>query len=257
VLALEPEERAIAVQFEDEDLVVVDKPPGMVVHPGAGVSRGTLVHALLHRYPEIASVGGAGRPGIVHRLDKDTSGLILVARSARAHRSLVEQIRGREIRRGYDALAWGDPRQGSGEIEGPIGRDPRDRKRMAVVRRGGKVARTRWRAAERFGLATRFALQLETGRTHQIRVHLAHRGHPVIGDPTYGGRAKKVLSLREAERSLAAELLKCLPRQALHASELELSHPVTGKPLSFESPWPEDMTQALELLRAHRSREAR
>jgi 23S rRNA pseudouridine1911/1915/1917 synthase len=154
--------------------------------------------------------------------------------------------------RRYDALVWGDPGRPAGEIEGAIGRHPRDRKRMAVVKRGGKPARTRWRVSERFGVAAALEVRLDTGRTHQIRVHLAHIGHPVVGDPLYGGRVKKVLSASRAERSLPAELLEYLPRQALHASELELSHPVTGEPLTFASPWPHDMSTALGLLRAHR-----
>jgi 23S rRNA pseudouridine1911/1915/1917 synthase len=253
VSVIEPEDLPLRVRYEDQHLIVLDKPAGVVVHPGAGVARGTLVHALLHRYPEIGAVGGAGRPGIVHRLDKDTSGLMLVARSARAYRALVERIQARAVGRRYDALVWGDPRRAGAEIDEPIGRDPRDRKRMAVVSRGGKPARTRWMVSERFSIAALLEVRLETGRTHQIRVHLAHLGHPVVGDPLYGGRVKKVLSVPGAERSLAMELLKCLPRQALHASELELSHPVTGEPLAFASPWPEDMTRALEFLRAHRS----
>ena len=267
--ALEPEDLPLDVVHEDEHLIVIDKPAGLVVHPGAGTRRGTLVHALLHRWPEIAGVGGAGRPGIVHRLDKDTSGLLVVARSPRAYRVLVEALRSRTVRRTYAALVWGDPRGERGIVENSIGRDPRDRQRMAVVPRGGKPARTRWTVIERFGEAARLSVGLDTGRTHQIRVHLAHLGHPIVGDPRYGGRTgprhrdarpglvKKSLSAREAERSLASALLKCLPRQALHASELELSHPVTGKSMTFESPWPEDLTQALALLREHQRHRGR
>ncbi|HET9326257.1 MAG TPA: RluA family pseudouridine synthase [Candidatus Eisenbacteria bacterium] len=251
-LALEPEDLPVDVIHEDADLIVVAKPAGLVVHPGAGVPRGTLVHALLHRYPEIGSVGGPGRPGLVHRLDKDTSGLLVVARSARAYRALVEAIRARQVQRIYQALVWGDPRAASGTIETAIARDPRDRRRMAVARRGGKPARTHWRVEERYGIATRMEVRLDTGRTHQIRVHLAHLGHPVVGDPVYGGRTKKVLSLRRSEASLRDEILKSLPRQALHASELELPHPVTGRALQFALPWPEDFTQAIETLRRHR-----
>jgi 23S rRNA pseudouridine1911/1915/1917 synthase len=243
----------LTVLYEDADLVVIDKPAGLVVHPGAGVRRGTLVHALLHRYPEIAAVGGANRPGIVHRLDKETSGLLVVARSARAHRALVEALRARDVKRTYTALVWGDPRQAHGVVETALGRHPKDRKRMAVVTRGGKPARTRWRVAERFGVASRLEVGLDTGRTHQIRVHLAHLGHPVVGDPVYGGRGKKLLSLREAERRLAVDVLKCLPRQGLHASALELAHPATGARLVFDSPLPEDLERALDLLRAHRA----
>ena len=248
---LTPEPLPLTIVHADADIVVIDKPAGLVVHPGAGVRTGTLVHALLHRYPEIVGVGGAGRPGIVHRLDRDTSGLLVVARSERAYRSLVEAMRARTVRRTYTALVWGDPRQPGGMIETSIGRHPRDRKRMAVLTRGGKAARTHWSVTERFGLAARLEVHLDTGRTHQIRVHMAHLRHPVVGDPVYGGRGKKLLSLRESERSLATEVLSCLPGQALHASELELPHPATGERVTFHSPLPDALDRALALLRAH------
>jgi 23S rRNA pseudouridine1911/1915/1917 synthase len=252
-VALEPEPLPIDAVFEDPDLIVLSKPAGLVVHPGAGVARGTLVHALLHRYPEIASVGGPGRPGIVHRLDKDTSGLMVVARTARAYRALVEAMRARQVRRTYQALVWGDPRASSGTIETALARDPRDRRRMAVTRRGGKAARTHWQVEERFGIVARVELRLDTGRTHQIRVHMAHLGHPVVGDPVYGGRAKKVLSLHGAKASLGHAILERLPRQALHASGLELSHPVTGRPLAFSLAWPGDFAATIEMLRSDRT----
>jgi 23S rRNA pseudouridine1911/1915/1917 synthase len=253
---LTPEPLPLTVVHEDADLLVIEKPAGLVVHPGAGVRSGTLVHALLHRDPAIAGVGGAGRPGIVHRLDKDTSGLLVVARSPRAYRALVEALRARTVRRTYTALVWGAPRASGGMIETALGRHPRDRQRMAVVTRGGKPARTRWTAVERLGIATRVEALLDTGRTHQIRVHMAHMGHPIVGDGVYGGRGKKLLSLREAERSLATELLKSLPRQALHATALEFTHPATGTRMAFESALPEDFERALALLRAHRARHA-
>lgn len=252
VVALEPEEIPLTVVHEDPDLLVIDKPAGLVVHPGAGRPRGTLVQALLHRDPAIADVGGEGRPGIVHRLDRETSGLMVVARTPRAYRALVEMIRDRTVHRTYRALVWGSPRSSSGAIEGSIGRDPRSRKRMAVVRRGGKPARSRWRVIERFGPATLLEVTLDTGRTHQIRVHLQHLKLPVVGDPVYGGRGKKQLSAGERERSLASALLECLPRQALHASELELPHPVTGRLLHFTSPVPDDFARALRLLEEFR-----
>jgi 23S rRNA pseudouridine1911/1915/1917 synthase len=255
-LSLIPEAIPLRIVFQDPDLVVVDKPAGLVVHPGAGVPRGTLVHALLHAFPEVAAVGGAGRPGIVHRLDKDTSGLLLVARSPRAYLALIEAMRRREIHRVYHALVWGSPRAASGIIETAIGRDPRERKRMAVVRRGGKPARTHWHVRERFGHAAWLEVHLDTGRTHQIRVHLAHLGYPVIGDPVYGGRVKKGLSPREPERSLRDAVLAGLPRQALHASELELTHPIIGRPLAFVSPWPDDFSRAVDLLRDPGARRA-
>ena len=244
-----PEEIPLRAVFEDEDLLVIDKPAGLVVHPGAGIASGTLVHALVHRDPAIAGVGGANRPGIVHRLDKDTSGLMVVARTARAHRKLVEALRERRVKRVYDAIVWGDLRSGAGKIEGAIGRDPRQRSRMAVVPRGGKPAVTHWRARERYGPFTLLEVSLETGRTHQIRVHFAHLRHPVLGDPVYGGRVKKLLSPSDAERSLAHDLLGGLSRQALHASSLEFEHPVTGRLLEFHSPWPPDLAAAVNRLR--------
>jgi 23S rRNA pseudouridine1911/1915/1917 synthase len=248
---LEPEPLPLSIVFEDEHLMVIDKPAGLIVHPGAGANSGTLVHALLHHVPAIRSVGGADRPGIVHRLDKDTSGLLVVAKTARVHRELVEMLRRRAVRRVYLALVWGEPHADSGEVEAPLGRDPRQRKRMAVVARGGRPAHTRWRVVERLGVASLLEVRLETGRTHQIRVHLAHLRHPVVGDPTYGGRPKKQLSASERERSLAIELLRCLPRQALHAVELAFTHPVTGEKRTFTSPMPEDLRLALARLREH------
>jgi 23S rRNA pseudouridine1911/1915/1917 synthase len=247
---LVPEPHPLAIVFEDDVMLVLDKPPGMVVHPGAGVRTGTLVHALLHHDPAIAGVGGEGRPGIVHRLDKDTSGLMVVAKTDRAFRALVAAIQERRVSRVYRALVWGDLARDSGRIEAPIGRDPRQRQRMAVVARGGKPAATRWEVLERFGPVTLLALALESGRTHQIRVHLGHRRHPVVGDPLYGGRGKKLLSLGSRERSLGSALLECLPRQALHASELRLEHPITGRSLRFNAPCPSDFERALEMLRA-------
>ncbi len=241
----------LTIVHEDASLLVLDKPAGIVVHPGAGVQSGTLVHALLHHAPGIATVGGEGRPGIVHRLDKETSGLMVVAKTEEAYLALVEALRAREIVRVYQAIVWGDPGPAEGLIDLPIGRDPRERTRMAVVRGpAGKPARTRWRVLERFGPATLVEARLETGRTHQIRVHFAALRHPVVGDPLYGGRARKSLSLRQSERSLADALLRGLRRQALHAVELQLIHPVTRAALRFASALPEDFSRALELLRA-------
>ncbi len=247
-VALLPEAIPLAIVHEDGHLLVLDKPAGLVVHPGAGVASGTLVHALLHHAPAIADVGGAGRPGIVHRLDKQTSGLMVVAKSAAAYRALVEMLRARTVRRRYLAIVWGVP-PATGTVEGAIGRDPRQRKRMAVVARGGKPARTRWRVRERLTGAALLEVTLDTGRTHQIRVHLAHLGHPVAGDPLYGGRGKVQLSGTAQERSLRSAVLEELSRQALHATELEFPHPVTGELMRFTSPVPEDFERALENLR--------
>jgi 23S rRNA pseudouridine1911/1915/1917 synthase len=248
---LAAEASPLEVVFEDDHVLVLNKPAGLVVHPGAGVSHGTLVNALLHHAPGVAKVGGEGRPGIVHRLDRDTSGLLVVAKTEDAYQALVEALRERKVTRVYTALVWGDPGPNEGTIELPIGRDPKDRKRMAVVRGpGGKVARTRWKVLERYGLATLVQARLDTGRTHQIRVHLAALRLPVVGDPVYGGRVKKMLSLRQSERSLADALLRLLRRQALHAAELEFIHPATGERLHFGSDLPMDFSEALERLRA-------
>ncbi len=245
-----PEDLPLNVIYEDDHLAVVDKPAGMVVHPGAGVSRGTLVHALVHRYPSIEGVGGVRRPGLVHRLDKDTSGLMVVAKTETSYHRLVAALAARTLKRTYSALVWGEPGDTAGVLEAPIGRDPRHRQRMAVVTRGGKPARTRFRVEERFGIAALLRVELDTGRTHQIRVHLAWAGHPVVGDPVYGGRAKMRLSESHLQRNLARELLDGLGRQGLHAAELEFQHPVTGAPLHLQSPLPEELLQALRLLRA-------
>ena len=255
-VALDPEDIPLAVVYEDEDLLVIDKPAGLVVHPGAGVARGTLVHALLHRDPRIAEVGGEGRPGIVHRLDKDTSGLMVVARTSRAYRVLVEALRARTVKRVYRALVWGDPPADAGTIEGAIGRDPRHRQRMSVVLRGGKPALTHWKVIERFAAAALLEVRLESGRTHQIRVHLSHLRLPVMGDPVYGGRGKNQLSREGPERRLASTLDACLARQALHAAELALKHPVTGRPLRWTSPVPADLSRVLALLVEYRDSQA-
>jgi 23S rRNA pseudouridine1911/1915/1917 synthase len=248
---LEPEPQPLVVVHEDDSVLVLEKPAGLVVHPGAGVASGTLVNALLHHAPDIATVGGEGRPGVVHRLDRDTSGLLVVAKTEQAYLFLVHALRERQVKRVYHAIVWGDPGPAEGVIELPIGRDPKDRKRMAVVRGpAGKPARTRWRVLERYGLATLVEARLETGRTHQIRVHMSVLRHPVVGDPAYGGRVKKMLSLRQSERSLADALLRLLRRQALHAAELEFAHPVTGEQLRFRSEPPQDFREALDRLRA-------
>ncbi len=218
----------VPVVHEDADLVVVDKPAGMVVHPGAGQPSGTLVHGLLARYPEIRAVGERDRPGIVHRLDKDTSGLLLVARSPTAYDALVAMLAAHEVERRYRALAWGTLDAATGLVDAPIARSSRDRTRMAVSVRG-KEARTWYEVVRAYDEpvdTTELVCRLETGRTHQIRVHLASIGHPVVGDARYGG----------ARQSLPA------PRLFLHAEQLTLAHPVTGEPLSFTSYLPDDLS---------------
>ncbi|MFZ6002294.1 MAG: RluA family pseudouridine synthase [Actinomycetota bacterium] len=225
----------VAVVHEDDDLLVVDKPAGLIVHPGAGQSTGTLVHGLLARYPEISGVGvDAARPGIVHRLDKGTSGLLLVARSQRAYESLVAMLSARQVKRRYRTLVWGRVAAASGLIDAPIGRSTRDAMKMAVAVRG-KEARTRYEVLSTYDEpveVTELACTLETGRTHQIRVHLLSIGHPVVGDLRYKG----------ARQSLP------MSRPFLHAELLELEHPVSGEPMHFESALPPDLTDVLAQL---------
>lgn len=228
----------LTVLFEDEHLLVVDKPAGLVVHPGAGNSDGTLVNALLHYRPSLETLP---RGGIVHRLDKDTSGLLMVAASLQAHHSLVDQLQRRTVRREYFAIAQG-ALTGGGTVDAPIGRHPRQRVRMAVVARGGREAVTHYRILERFGHFTALAVRLETGRTHQIRVHLAHRGYPLVGDPLYGGRLRVPAGGSQA----LDDALRGFRRQALHARRLSFEHPVSGESHTFESPLHAD----IEALRA-------
>jgi len=270
----EPEAEAIplAVLYEDDDLIVVDKPAGLVVHPGAGHRSGTLVNGLLsHCEGQLSGIGGVMRPGIVHRLDQDTSGLLVAAKSDRAHRGLASQFAARSIGRRYLALVHGVPAPRAGEVSGRIGRDPRNRKRMAVLRDGGKLAATRYRVVSTEGPSgapaagpegagpdqgaqrSRFSLvecRLLTGRTHQIRVHLAWLGHPVVGDRLYGGERAKLKEVRtnpiNPDEVCALTSLK---RQALHAETLTFIHPVTGAFLQFSAPIPWDMQNLLVSLR--------
>ena len=245
----EPQTIALDILYEDADLIVLDKPPGLVVHPAPGNEDGTLVNALLaHCGPGFTGIGAERRPGIVHRLDKDTSGVMVVAKTQLANDGLTAAFAARDLDRSYLALCWGVPAPLAGEIEGPIGRDPRDRKRMAVVSRGGRDALTRYRTMRAW--QTSVALlecRLATGRTHQIRVHLASRGHPVVGDPLYLRR------IPAAARGLAAptrQILLDFPRQALHAARLGFAHPRTGQPLAFERPPPADFEALLAALNA-------
>lgn len=254
-----PQAQAIplVVAFEDEHLLVIDKPAGLVVHPAAGHADGTLVNALIaHCGDSLSGIGGVRRPGVVHRLDKDTTGLMVVAKSDAAHQGLSALFadHGRELHlvREYRALVWGAPDRPQGAIETEIGRHPRHRDRQAVLPAGrGKEAVTHWRRLARYGgdrpTAALVECALETGRTHQIRVHMAHLGHPLMGDPLYatGFRTKAALLGAEARAALEA-----LGRQALHAATLGFEHPITGEELSFESPIPSDMARlaaALEL----------
>ena len=234
----------LAIVHEDDALIVIDKPAGLVVHPAAGNPDRTLVNALIaHCGDSLIGVGGVRRPGIVHRLDKDTSGLIVAAKTDAAHRDLVEQFAARAIERAYDALVWGLPAPASGEIDARIGRHPRDRKRMAVVPAGGKTAVTRYRtrSVHAQGALSLIECRLLTGRTHQIRVHMSHRGHPLVGDPLYGGAGPRARTLGKTARA-AVRLFR---RQALHARLLGFRHPGGTARLRFESPLPEDFRDLL------------
>ena len=245
----EAESIELDVVYEDDHLLVINKPAGLVVHPAAGHAAGTLVNALLHYAPEVENLP---RAGIVHRLDKDTSGVMVVARSLIAHTSLVDQLQTRTMGREYEAVIVGTL-TGGGTVEAPIGRHPRDRKKMAVVA-SGKPAVTHYRLLERFEAHTHIRCQLESGRTHQIRVHMAHVKHPLVGDPLYGGRIRLPKGTTEELR----EVLGAFQRQALHARKLTLEHPASGELMSWETPLPTDMVGLIDALRAHReSLEAR
>ena len=249
------EEIPLQVVYEDEDLIVIEKPSGLVVHPAAGNPDGTLVNALIaHCGASLSGVGGVARPGIVHRLDKDTSGLLVAAKSQRAMSSLAKQFANHTIERAYHAVVWGAPRAGEGIVEGSIGRNPFDRKRMAVLRGGGKEARTRYRLVEKFGdperpFASLVECRLETGRTHQIRVHLTHIGHPLIGDPSYG-KSRQAPRAKTTVQEVAFAAAAKFPRQALHAFTLGFQHPTLHKAMRFTSPWPADLSSLISALRS-------
>jgi 23S rRNA pseudouridine1911/1915/1917 synthase len=240
--SLEPEPIPLAVLFEDEALLVLDKPAGLVVHPAPGHPRGTLVHALLHHCRDLAGIGGVLRPGIVHRLDAGTSGVMVVAKSDAAHQALSLQFREHTVERVYHAFVRGLPGAESGRVERAIGRHPRERKRMSVAARGGRPARTAWRVLQRFvkSGAARLELRPETGRTHQVRVHLASQGLPILGDPVYG----------RARAGLPVEL----SRPALHAAALGFTHPQGGARLRFEAPLPADLAALDAALRRREGR---
>jgi 23S rRNA pseudouridine1911/1915/1917 synthase len=249
----QPQAIPLNILFEDRHLIVIDKPAGLVVHPAPGNLDGTLVNAVLaHAAEDLSGIGGEARPGIVHRLDKDTSGVMVVAKSQAAHTALSEAFATRDLERDYLALVWGLPSPVSGEINAPIGRHATDRKRMAVVGRDGarqgKEALTRYRTERAFGAAAALLrCRLATGRTHQIRVHLAHIGHPLLGDPVYLRRipaAARGLPVEARDAALA------FPRQALHAATLGFRHPITGAALSFAAPLPDDMQALLDSLAA-------
>jgi len=237
-LGAEGEALPLSVLYEDADLLAIDKPAGMVVHPAPGARRGTVVNALVHRLGELAGVGRPDRPGIVHRLDRDTSGVLLVARTAAALEALARQFRARTIEKVYLAVVRGHPGAASGTIDRAIGRHRRERKRMSVHSRRGRAAVTRWTALERLAGATLVRLEPETGRTHQLRVHLAALGHPIVGDRVYGAR-----------RAGRLDTPLAFPRQALHAAEIRFDHPSRGTRVVVRSGLPRDLQELLATLR--------
>ena len=230
-----PEDIPLDILYEDKDIIVINKARGMVVHPAAGVFSGTLVNALMHHCTALSGINGELRPGIVHRLDKDTSGVMVAAKSDKAHLSLAQQIKAKTAHRIYQAIVYGNIKEEAGIIKGDIGRHPVDRKKMAIVQ-DGKSAVTHFKVLERFGEYTLVECALETGRTHQIRVHMTHIGHPLVGDPKYGTNGK-----RKDNFSIQG--------QALHSMSLELDHPVTGERMTFNTELPEDMQKILRYLR--------
>jgi 23S rRNA pseudouridine1911/1915/1917 synthase len=242
---VEPEALPLSILYQDRDIVVLDKPAGMVVHPASGHAQGTVVNALLHHIDDLSGIGGEKRPGIVHRLDRGTSGLMVVAKHDAAHEELARQFRDREVDKEYLALVWGEVQPGR-RIDEPIGRDPQHRKKMSARARRSREAITRIVRTEPFGRALTLAqVAIHTGRTHQIRVHLSAIGHPIVGDALYGGVRRRVPGdLRVVSR---------LERPFLHAARLAFKHPADGRRMEFASPLPEDLQAVLDWLRAHRS----
>jgi len=242
-----PEDIPLEIIYEDHYLLVINKKAGMVVHPAYGHLSGTLVNALLFYCQKLSGVDDPYRPGIVHRIDKDTSGLLVVAKNNVIHERLAEQFRSKRVTRQYVAVVWGNVKRSSGTVETCLARSVRDRKKIGVTARG-KNAVTHFEVQERLPLTTLLRLRLGTGRTHQIRVHLAYMGHPVFGDPTYGGRGRQLGGLNQKQIALGMELLKMMPRQALHAKTLGFIHPVTKKEYFFDSDLPDDIKQLLDRL---------
>jgi len=245
-----PEDIPLNIVYEDDDLLVIDKPAGMVVHPAFANYSGTLVNALLHHYQNnLSTVSGSERPGIVHRLDKDTSGLLVVAKTDSMHHLLAKQFANKTAGRVYLAVVWGKLPFSETSIRSHLARSRKDRRKMVVVPEGGKWAVTHLQVLEQFRLAALVQLRLETGRTHQIRAHMAQIGYPVLGDPMYAGRRQALTGLNHDDTAFAVELLQRMKRQALHARALTFFHPKLRRELTFESPLPDDMQELLELLR--------
>ena len=242
--AAAPENIPLDILYEDADVIVVNKPAGMTVHPGAGISSGTLVNGLLGHCSDPSGIGGEIRPGIVHRIDKDTTGILVVAKNDASHQGLASQFSQHSVKRVYHALVFGSPKTDKGRIEGEIGRHPVDRKKMSGSAKHGRHAVTHWKVLARYSGVTLLKLNLETGRTHQIRVHLSEAGHPLLGDSVYGGDAR----LGNVKDAKLKSLVKDLGRQALHAKTLGFIHPSSGKYIEFDSDLPEDMQRIIDYL---------
>ena len=245
-----PEPIPIDILYEDDHIIVVNKQPGLVVHPAPGHFSGTLVNGLLYHCPDLGGIGGELRPGIVHRLDKDTSGTMIVAKNDAAHRHLSRQFKSRQIKKEYLALVYGNLKTATGSIKLPIGRHPVDRKRMSTVSPKGRTAETVWRVKAKFKGFTLLALNLKTGRTHQIRVHCAALHHPIVGDKVYGPRKlEKSIAKIHKQADKLLPVLKSVGRQMLHARRLSFVHPHSAKAVSFESPLPADMTRLIDSIK--------
>ncbi|MHC1745386.1 MAG: RluA family pseudouridine synthase [Syntrophobacteraceae bacterium] len=245
VSELAPQAMELGILYEDEDILVLNKPPGLVVHPGAGHREGTLVHGLLAHCSRLASQGAPLRPGIVHRLDKGTSGAMVVAKSDRAYSDLVEQFKAHRVRKEYLALVYGSIRESSGEIRASMDRHPGDRKKMAVVQGRGRESVSRWTLERDWGEVSLVRVLIETGRTHQIRVHMSHLHHPIVGDSTYGGGPGRAQALRSAPLQQAILQVR---RPMLHSRQLGFLHPANQTPLQFHAPLPEDFSQLLDTI---------
>lgn len=242
--AATPEHIPLDILYEDADVIVVNKPAGMTVHPGAGISSGTLVNGLLGHCSDLSGIGGEIRPGIVHRIDKDTTGILVVAKNDASHQGLASQFSQHSVKRVYYALVFGSLKTDKGRIEGEIGRHPVDRKKMSGSAKHGRHAVTHWKVLARYPGVTLLKLNLETGRTHQIRVHLSEAGHPLLGDSVYGGDAR----LGNVKDPKLKSLVKDLGRQALHAKTLGFIHPSSGKYIEFDSDLPQDMQRIIDYL---------
>jgi 23S rRNA pseudouridine1911/1915/1917 synthase len=243
-----PQDIPLSIVYEDPYIIIVDKPAGMIVHAAAGHYQDTLVNALLHHCKDLSGIGGVLRPGIVHRLDKETSGLLVVAKSDEAHQGLAGQFKRHEVRKTYKALVYGTPKKDEGIIDAPVGRHPVDRKKMSTMSRRGKDALTHWRVLERYGVVTLLSVEIVTGRTHQIRVHLTALNYPIVGDSMYGNpkRANAI------DDTFLRSKLKAMKRQALHAAHIRFVHPVTHQDMVFSSPLPDDMAGLCNFLKGYK-----